>query len=115
MDMTIATSGIDMSENLRLHVFVCTNQRDPSKTKECCADKNSLEIMTQIKRAARSSGIKDVRVNKSGCLNQCEKGVACVVYPQGVWYTIPKDERAVSEIVEHLAGGIIAEKYLMGE
>ena len=113
MGMTIATCGIDMSEKFRLHAFVCTNQRDPLKRRECCAEKNSLEIMTRLKRAARASGINDVRVNKSGCLDQCENGVACVVYPQGIWYTIPDDDEAISEIVEHLADGRVAEKYLM--
>ena len=24
--------------------------------------------------------------NKAGCLDQCEKGVSVVVYPEGVWY-----------------------------
>lgn len=113
MGMTIATCGIDMSEKFRLHAFVCTNQRDPLKRRECCAEKNSLEIMTRLKRAVRASGINDVRVNKSGCLDQCENGVSCVVYPQGIWYTIPDDEEGISKIVEHLAGGRVAEKYLM--
>ncbi len=113
MGMTIATYGIDMPEKFRLHAFVCTNQRDPLKARECCAEKNSLEIMTRLKRAVRASGINDVRVNKSGCLDQCENGVSCVVYPQGIWYTIPDDEDAISDIVEHLADGRVAEKYLM--
>ena len=98
---------------IKKHIFVCTNQRDPLKTRECCAEKNSLEIMTRLKRAVRASGINDVRVNKSGCLDQCENGVSCVVYPQGIWYTIPDDEEGISKIVEHLAGGRVAEKYLM--
>ena len=98
---------------IKKHVFVCTNQRDPLKTRECCAEKNSLEIMTRLKRAVRASGINDVRVNKAGCLDQCENGVSCVVYPQGIWYTIPDDEEGISKIVEHLAGGRVAEKYLM--
>ena len=98
---------------IKKHIFVCTNQREPLKTRECCAEKNSLEIMTRLKRAARASGMNDVRVNKSGCLDQCENGVSCVVYPEGVWYTIPDDEEAISEIVGHLADGRVAEKYLM--
>ena len=115
MDMTIAIYGIDMSHNFRLHAFVCTNQRDPTKTRECCASKNSLDIMTRLKRAVRAAGIKDVRVNKSGCLDKCEYGISCVVYPDGIWYTIPDDDAGIADIVEHLAGGKVAEKYLMGE
>ncbi len=104
-----------MSETFRLHAFVCTNQRDPSKPRECCAAKNSLDVMTKLKRAARAAGIKDVRVNKAGCLDSCEQGISCVVYPEGIWYTIPDDDAAIARIVEHLSGGEPASEYLMGE
>ena len=102
-----------MSEDFRLHAFVCTNQRDPKKPRECCATKNSLDVMTRLKRAAKSAGVKDVRVNKSGCLDRCEQGISCVVYPDGFWYTIPDDDNAIGKIVEHLAGGNVADEFLM--
>ena len=104
-----------MSKEFRLHAFVCTNQRDPSKPRECCAAKNSLDVMTRLKRAARAAGIDDVRVNKSGCLDRCEQGVSCVIYPDGIWYTIPDDDAAIARIVEHLAGGKPASEFRMGE
>ncbi|DAC35830.1 MAG: hypothetical protein QF365_00985 [Candidatus Thalassarchaeaceae archaeon] len=100
-------------EKLRLHAFVCTNQRDATKSRECCAAKNSLDVMGKLKRAARTAGITDVRVNKSGCLDNCEQGISCVVYPEGIWYTIPDDDEAISRIVEHLAGGKPAEEFRM--
>jgi (2Fe-2S) ferredoxin len=28
---------------------------------------------------------KDVRINASGCLGYCERGIAAVVYPSGQW------------------------------
>ena len=68
-----------MTKEFRLHAFVCTNQRDRSKPRECCAAKNSLDVMTRLKRAARAAGIHDVRVNKAGCLDRCEQGVSCVI------------------------------------
>ena len=104
-----------MTEDFRLHAFVCTNQRDPKKPRECCAAKNSLDVMTRLKRAAKSAGIKDVRVNKSGCLDKCEQGISCVVYPDGIWYTIPDDDQAIAKIVDHLAGGNVADEFLMGD
>jgi len=104
-----------MTEEFRLHAFVCTNQRDPSKTRECCAEKNSLEVMTRLKRAARAAGIMDVRVNKAGCLDRCEQGISCVVYPAGIWYTIPDSDEAIESIVAHLSGGEPASEYLMEE
>ena len=62
-----------MTKEFRLHAFVCTNQRDPSKPRECCAAKKSLDVMTRLKRAARAAGIHDVRVNKAGCLDRCSR------------------------------------------
>ena len=102
-----------MTKDFRLHAFVCTNQRDPQKPRECCAAKNSLDVMTRLKRAAKSAGIKDVRVNKSGCLDKCEQGISCVVYPDGIWYTIPDDDEAIAKIADHLAGGNVADEFLM--
>ena len=104
-----------MTKEFRLHAFVCTNQRDPNKPRECCAAKNSLDVMTRLKRAARAAGIDDVRVNKAGCLDRCEQGVSCVIYPDGIWYTIPDDDTAIARIGEHLAGGKPASEFRMGE
>ncbi len=98
---------------IKKHIFVCVNQRDDDNQKGCCSSKNSLEIMTKLKRMTKSSGRKDIRVNKSGCLGNCEKGVSCVIYPEGVWYTIPNDEEAISKILNHILEGIVASDYLM--
>jgi (2Fe-2S) ferredoxin len=51
------------------------------------------------------SGEGNIRVNSAGCLDRCEEGPTCVVYPEGVWYTYV-DEFDVDEIIEaHLVGG----------
>ena len=72
---------------IKKHVFVCVNERNERNPKGCCASKDSLKIMTQLKRTIKDKGIKDIRVNKSGCLGCCENGVSCVIYPEGTWYT----------------------------
>ncbi len=87
-----------------MHVFVCTNKREGSHPRGCCSSKQSLEIMTNIKRAARAEGLTDVRVNKSGCLDRCEFGPSCVIYPEGTWYSLPSDEEGLDEILLHLKG-----------
>ena len=99
----------------RMHVFVCTNERSPDSPRGCCAAKNSLEILTRLKRAARSEGLKDVRVNKAGCLDNCESGPSCVIYPEVTWYTLPEDDEGMRRILRHLAGGDVASEYLMGD
>ena len=51
------------------------------------------------------SGKGKVRVNQAGCLDRCEEGPVCVVYPEGTWYTYV-DELDVDEIIEsHLVQG----------
>tara|TARA_Y100000590_G_scaffold425149_1_gene532840 strand:+ start:7282 stop:7596 length:315 start_codon:yes stop_codon:yes gene_type:complete len=104
-----------MTHQFRMHVFVCTNERSQESPRGCCAAKNSLEILTRLKRAAKAEGLKDVRVNKAGCLDNCESGPSCVVYPEGTWYTLPEDDEGMGRILQHLKGGDVASEYLMGD
>lgn len=88
------------------HVFVCVNRRDPSSGKGCCASKGSEQIRDRMKQAAAAAGLRGtVRVNAAGCLDQCSRGVAVVVYPEAVWYGgVTIDD--VDEIVaRHLVEG----------
>ena len=97
----------------RLHLFICGNERDPDHPRGCCAQKGSLEVMRTLKRAAKAAGISDVRVQKSGCLDFCENGISCVVYPEGTWYTISNPDEDLPLILEHLRTGEVAEACLM--
>ena len=56
-------------------------------------------------KALDLAGQGKLRVNQSGCLDRCEEGPVCVVYPEGVWYTYI-DEADIDEIVDsHLVEG----------
>ena len=83
------------------HVFVCTGG-------DWCAsiDGDGLGVHGRFKMLVAAAGLKDrVRVNHSGCLDQCGHGPMVVVYPEAVWYhgVQPAD---VEEIVrDHLVGG----------
>jgi (2Fe-2S) ferredoxin len=83
------------------HVFVCTSG-DWCPT----VDGDGLGVHALLKKRVAEAGLKGrVRVNHSGCLDQCGHGPMVVVYPEGVWYwgVQPAD---VDEIVrEHLVGG----------
>ena len=62
------------------HVFVCV----AGKT---CPGRGGDEIGARLKQMAKEAGItRRIRVNKSGCLNQCAGGPMIVVYPEVIWY-----------------------------
>lgn len=65
-----------------------------------------MEVRDALKAELTKRGLsKQIRANNSGCLDQCEHGVAVVVYPEQVWYGgVTVDD--VPELVEkHLIGG----------
>lgn len=96
-----------------LHLFVCTNRRPDGSPKGCCASKGSDAVVLAFKRQLDARGLSGMRVNKAFCLDACERGVAMVTYPDGVWYG-PVQEGDVAEIVEqHLQQGVPVERLRM--
>ncbi len=88
------------------HVFVCTNQRDPSAPRGCCASDGKGEVHKAFKDAIEAAGLGcSVRANKAGCLDQCEHGPVVVVYPEQVWYGFVRAEDVPEIVREHLMEG----------
>jgi (2Fe-2S) ferredoxin len=89
------------------HVFVCGNRRETGHPRGCCDPAGGETLHRLFKAAAADRGLaRRVRVNKAGCLDQCEHGPTVVVYPEAVWYggVTPDD---IGEIVDqHLVGGV---------
>ncbi len=86
------------------HAFVCYWGKD-------CGPNGGRKVGDALKAAAKAGGITDrVRVNKSGCLNQCDSGPMMVVYPEAVWYSkVTLDD--VDEILERtLINGEVIER-----
>lgn len=55
----------------------------------------------RLKEICKNEFGKEVRVNSSGCLGYCEKGIAAVIYPAGKWHfdlTANDDEILLKEI-----------------
>jgi (2Fe-2S) ferredoxin len=95
------------------HVFFCTNDRGKGADRPSCARCGSVEMREYAKKRIKQLGLAGkgkIRINSSGCLDRCEEGPSCVVYPEGVWYTFV-DEFDVDEIIEsHLLGGKIVDR-----
>ena len=69
-------------------------------------DGDSKKIHKAFKEQVAKAGLKGkVRVNNSGCLDQCGHGPNVVVYPEGVWYSHLTVEDVPEIIEDHLIGG----------
>jgi len=97
----------------RQHVFFCINDRGPDSDRPSCNLCGSAEMRDYAKNRVKELGLAgagNVRVNQAGCLDRCEEGPVCVIYPEGTWYTYV-DETDIDEIIEsHLLGGVPVER-----
>ena len=95
-------------------MFVCINERAADNPKGCCKLKGGVEVRDRLKAELSARGLsKIIRANNAGCLDQCERGVTVVVYPEQVWYgEVTADD--IPEIVEkHLVGGEVVARLLL--
>jgi (2Fe-2S) ferredoxin len=93
------------------HIFFCTNKRENGEAS--CGNHEAAEFAVYAKQKCKERGLNGpgkVRITKSGCLDRCEHGPVCVVYPEAVWYTMV-DKHDIDEIVsEHVVGGRVVER-----
>lgn len=97
------------------HIFICTNQR-PLGTRPSCGEEQGLKLVQQFKKQLLDNNLNaEVRAQKCGCLDICEKGPMIVIYPEGVFYGgVTVDD--VQEIVEtHIGQGIPVTRLLVTE
>ena len=94
------------------HMFICGHERPTGSARPSCKNRGSLELLPRIKQAIRDEGLPSIRVQKSGCLDFCENGIACFVYPEGTWYTLSND-MDITSIIQHLKDGTVSTDNLM--
>ena len=96
------------------HVFVCHNSRPEGAPRPSCTADGKSELHTQLQQLAKAAGLGNtVRINKSGCLDQCEHGPTVVVYPEAVWYGHVQ-QADVDEILDsHIVGGRPVERLII--
>ncbi len=87
------------------HVFCCLNLRSAGHPKGCCARKGSEALRRYLKAKAKELGLRQVRINGSGCLDRCELGPTMVIYPEAVWYTYASTEDLDEILQTHIVGG----------
>lgn len=98
------------------HIFFCVNDRGEGADRPSCNQCGSALMRDYAKKKVKALGLSgpgQIRVNQAGCLDRCEEGPACVVYPEGVWYTYV-DEHDIDEIIEsHLVNGKPVERLMI--
>jgi (2Fe-2S) ferredoxin len=93
-------------EVFQKHVFVCVS----GKT---CPNEGSIEVCDALRKEIAERGLKkQIRINKSGCFDQCGNGPIIVVYPESVWYAHVKPEDCSEIIQSHLIDGKPVERLL---
>ena len=98
------------------HIFVCTNAREEGHPRGCCDPTKGGDLLRAFKSKIAARALPAViRVNKAGCMDQCEHGPMVVVYPEGVWYG-KVGEADIDEIIQsHLVEGHPVERLRLAE
>jgi (2Fe-2S) ferredoxin len=90
------------------HIFFCTNDRGAESDRPSCNRCGSAGYRDYVKQRIKQmdlAGPGKIRVNSAACLDRCEEGPVCVVYPEAIWYTYV-DETDLDEIIDaHLVNG----------
>ena len=111
--MTSRTLPGDPAPYYQAHVFCCVNERPAGHPRGCCKSKGAEALRNYMKARAKELGLKDVRIDQSGCLDRCELGPTMVIYPEGVWYSFRSIEEAEEILQTHLIGGKRVERLML--
>ena len=103
----------DRTLHYETHVFCCVNERAPDHPRSCCSARGSVDLQAYMKSRVKELGLKDIRINTSGCLERCEMGPSMVIYPEGVWYTYESTDDVDEIIDRHIMGGGRVERLMM--
>ena len=98
------------------HVFVCCYSRPEGAPRPSCTRDGTSSLHAELKKRVKAAGLDDrVRINKSGCLDQCEHGPMVVVYPDAVWYGNVQPGDAAAIVDEHLLAGRPVERLRLAD
>ena len=81
-----------------------------------CTSSGSDAIARAFEEEIRAVGLeKEVRVVRTGCFGLCALGPVVVIYPEGTFYSMVKEEHVKEIVDEHLLKGRPVTKYLYSE
>ncbi len=92
----------------RSHVLVCGGTG--------CTSSGSQAIVAALENEIQKSGLaEEVQVVKTGCFGLCALGPIMIVYPEGTFYSMVKEEDIPEIVSEHLLKGRIVSRLVYDE
>jgi len=92
----------------RSHVLVCGGTG--------CTSSGSQKIINTLQNEIDKNGLKsEVQVVKTGCFGLCALGPIMIVYPEGTFYSMVKEEDIPEIVSEHLLKGRIVSRLVYNE
>ena len=95
-------------DGYRKHVLVCGGTG--------CTSSGSKKILDTLEHEIKKHGLeKEVGIVKTGCFGLCALGPIMIVYPEGAFYSMVKEEDIPEIVAEHLAEGKVVTRLLYQE
>jgi len=92
----------------RSHVLVCGGTG--------CTSSGSEQIITTLEDEIAKNGLaEEVKVIRTGCFGLCALGPIMIVYPEGSFYSMVKNDDIAEIVAEHLLKGRIVKRLLYSE
>ncbi len=92
----------------RSHVLVCGGTG--------CTSSGSQKIIDALETEIKANGLEtEVQVVKTGCFGLCALGPIMIVYPEGTFYSMVKEEDIPEIVSEHLLKGRIVSRLVYDE
>ncbi len=102
------TAETEGNGTYRKHVLVCGGTG--------CTSSGSMGIIKKLEEELKKNGIEnEVKVVKTGCFGLCALGPIMIVYPEGSFYSMVKEENIPEIVSEHLVKGNVVERLLYSE
>ena len=92
----------------RSHVLVCGGTG--------CTSSGSKAIIEKLEHELKAQGLeKEVQVVRTGCFGLCALGPVMIIYPEGTFYSMVKEEDVAEIVSEHLLKGRIVTRLVYDE
>ena len=77
-----------------------------------CVSNKSVPLYNALKEEIEKRGIKNVKVDFTGCHGFCEKGPLVIIEPDGILYTLVKPHQAGEIVEKHILKGELVKNFL---